>query len=92
MYTASHPNGVEGNRKKLGKAIGKGAGLFKGKNPAQIQKQEDDVRQRMSHSSDAFRRAVLDAQSVRQEYFNSQLPKILRVSLSHVCGIGSASC
>jgi len=108
---------MEGNRKKLGKAIGKGAGLFKGKNPAQVsssfvsfvrrveeeeeehetcdsteltdmclggclqmQKQEDDVRQRMSHASDAFRRAVLDAQSVRQEYFNSQLPKILRVS------------
>lgn len=31
--------GAEGNsRKKLGKAIGKGAGLFKGKNPAQVRR------------------------------------------------------
>ncbi|KAL7414594.1 GTPase activating protein [Mrakia frigida] len=79
MHNSPGGHGPEGNRKKLGKAIGKGAGLFKGKNPAQMQKQEDDVRQRMSHASDAFRRAVLDAQSVRQEYFNSQLPKILRL-------------
>lgn len=34
----------------------------------------------MSHASDAFRRAVLEAQSVRQDYFNNQLPKVLRVS------------
>jgi Rho GTPase-activating protein RGD1 len=68
-------------RLKLGKAIGKGAtGLFKGKNPAQMQRQEDETRQRMSATSDAFRKAVLEAQSVRQEYFQSQLPKILRVS------------
>jgi hypothetical protein len=45
----------------------------------QMQRQEDDVRHRMSLASDAFRKAVLEAQSTRQEYFNSQLPKILRV-------------
>lgn len=45
-----------------------------------MQRQEDDVRQRMSIASDYFRKTVLEAQSTRQEYFNSQLPKILRVS------------
>lgn len=44
-----------------------------------MQRQEDEVRQRMSQASDTFRKTVLEAQSVRQEYFNSQLPKILRV-------------
>lgn len=43
-----------------------------------MQRQEDETRVRMSQTSDAFRQAVLEAQSVRQEYFNSQLPKILR--------------
>ncbi|CED84616.1 Chimaerin and related Rho GTPase activating proteins [Phaffia rhodozyma] len=81
MHNASNSNGHSSEgRKKLGKAmIGKGAGLFKGKNPAQMQRQEDETRQRMSQTSDAFRKAVLDAQSIRQEYFNSQLPKILRL-------------
>lgn len=46
-----------------------------------MQRQEDETRVRMSQTSDAFRQAVLEAQSVRQEYFNSQLPKILRVRL-----------
>jgi hypothetical protein len=35
----------------------------------------------MSAASDAFRKAVLETQSLRQEYFNFQLPRILRVSL-----------
>lgn len=45
-----------------------------------MQKHEDDVRQRMAAASEAFRKAVLDSQTVRQEYFNFQLPKIVRVS------------
>lgn len=34
----------------------------------------------MSTASDAFRKAVLDTQTIRQEYFNFQLPRLLRVS------------
>jgi len=69
---------VAGNNKR---GIGKlNKGLFKGKNPAQMQKHEDDVRQRMAAASEQFRKAVLDSQALRQEYFNFQLPKIVRVS------------
>lgn len=52
--------------------------MLKGRNPASIQRQEDDVRNRMSAASDAYRKAVTDTQSIRQEYFNFQLPRILR--------------
>jgi hypothetical protein len=45
----------------------------------QIQRQEDDIRSRMSTASDAYRKAVTDTQAMRQEYFNFQLPRILRV-------------
>jgi hypothetical protein len=33
----------------------------------------------MGQSSDAYRAQVTGAQAVRQEYFNLQLPRILRV-------------
>lgn len=33
----------------------------------------------MSRESDAYRKAVLETQAIRQEYFNFQLPRILRV-------------
>lgn len=45
----------------------------------QIQRQEDDVRTRVSNASDAYRKAMIDTQATRQEYFNFQLPRILRV-------------
>lgn len=45
----------------------------------QLQRQEEDIRLRMSSASDAFRKAVTDTQAMRQEYFNFQLPRILRV-------------
>ncbi|GEM12854.1 rho GTPase-activating protein [Rhodotorula toruloides] len=48
------------------------------KNAAQIAKQEEEVRSRMGQSSDAYRAQVAGAQAVRQEYFNLQLPRILR--------------
>jgi hypothetical protein len=35
----------------------------------------------MSAASDIYRKAVTDTQTMRQEYFNFQLPRILRVSL-----------
>lgn len=47
----------------------------------QIQRQEDDIRSRMSAASDMYRKNVTDTQAIRQEYFNFQLPRILRVSI-----------
>lgn len=71
-------NGGPSGKRVIGKAVAKGGMLLKGKNPASIAKQEEDVRQRMSTYSDAFRKAVLETQAMRQEYFNFQLPRILR--------------
>ncbi|TKY88907.1 hypothetical protein EX895_002148 [Sporisorium graminicola] len=70
--------GVSSGKRTLGKAIGKSGLLFKNKNPQQILKQEEEIRARTSSASDAFRREVLSTQGVRQEYFNLQLPRILR--------------
>ncbi|KAG8990296.1 hypothetical protein FRB90_001831 [Tulasnella sp. 427] len=75
--THNRSGGPSGKR-VIGKAVAKGGLLLKGKNPASIAKQEEDVRQRMSAYSDAFRKAVLETQAMRQEYFNFQLPRILR--------------
>ena len=69
-----------GGKRALGKAMTKGGLLFKGKNAGSMQRQEDDVRARMAQASEVFRKAVLESQALRQEYFNFQLPKILRVS------------
>ncbi|ORY33022.1 Rho GTPase activation protein [Naematelia encephala] len=63
----------------IGKAMTKGGLLFKGKGAASMQRQEDDVRARMAQASETFRKAVLESQALRQEYFNFQLPKILRL-------------
>ncbi|KIY63658.1 Rho GTPase activation protein [Cylindrobasidium torrendii FP15055 ss-10] len=69
--------GVHGKR-VIGKAVAKGGLLLKGKNPGNIQRQEEDIRGRMSAASDAYRKAVTDTQTLRQEYYNFQLPRILR--------------
>jgi Rho GTPase-activating protein RGD1 len=85
----------------IGKAVAKGGLLLKGKNPGnvslilaspnssliaeQIQRQEDDVRARMSAASDLYRKNMTDTQAIRQEYFNFQLPRILRVYTLHSC-------
>lgn len=50
----------------------------KNKNPQQLLRQEEDIRSRTSQLSDHFRREVLQTQQMRQEYFNLQLPRILR--------------
>uniref|UniRef100_V5GSB1 GTPase activating protein n=2 Tax=Kalmanozyma brasiliensis (strain GHG001) TaxID=1365824 RepID=V5GSB1_KALBG len=75
---SSGGGGVSSGKRTLGKAIGKSGLLFKNKNPQQILKQEEEIRARTSTASDAFRREVLSTQGVRQEYFNLQLPRILR--------------
>ncbi|KAF9442640.1 RhoGAP-domain-containing protein [Macrolepiota fuliginosa MF-IS2] len=69
--------GAAGKR-VIGKAVAKGNLLLKGKNPGNIQRQEDDIRARVSTASDQYRKAVTDTQAMRQEYFNFQLPRILR--------------
>jgi hypothetical protein len=71
------PAGASGKR-VIGKAVAKGGLLLKGRNPGNIQRQEEDVRTRMSVASDAYRKAVIETQAMRQEYFNFQLPRILR--------------
>jgi hypothetical protein len=68
------------SKRGIGKAMTKGGLLFKGKGAGAMQRQEDDVRTRMAQASETFRKAVLESQALRQEYFNFQLPKILRVS------------
>lgn len=70
--------GVLGSKRVLGKAVAKGGLLLKGKNPGNILRQEDDVRSRVSNASDSYRKALHDTQAMRQEYFNFQLPRILR--------------
>ncbi|KAJ7668337.1 Rho GTPase activation protein [Mycena rosella] len=76
--TVQPRQGGAGGKRAIGKAVAKGGLLLKGKNPGNIQRQEDDIRSRMSNASDAYRKAVTDTQSMRQEYFNFQLPRILR--------------
>ncbi|GBE88171.1 hypothetical protein SCP_1204010 [Sparassis crispa] len=70
--------GGAGGKRAIGKAVAKGGLLLKGRNPGNIQKQEDDVRARMSNTSDTYRKMVTETQTIRQEYFNFQLPRILR--------------
>ncbi|KAG6886103.1 hypothetical protein C0993_002622 [Termitomyces sp. T159_Od127] len=67
-----------GGKRAIGKAVAKGGLLLKGKNPGNIQRQEDDIRSKMSAASDVYRKAMIDTQTMRQEYFNFQLPRILR--------------
>ncbi|KAG8832673.1 hypothetical protein FRC17_000892 [Serendipita sp. 399] len=63
----------------LGRVVVKGSGmLLKGKNPAALGRQEEEVRHRVAVASDSFHKASLETQALRQEYFNLQLPKILR--------------
>ncbi|KAF8801325.1 RhoGAP-domain-containing protein [Phlegmacium glaucopus] len=71
-------SGGAGGKRVIGKAVAKGGLLLKGKNPGNIQRQEDDIRSRLSTASDQYRKAVTDTQATRQEYFNFQLPRILR--------------
>jgi hypothetical protein len=87
----STPDGISGSGKEakrggIGKAMSKG--LFKAKNPAQIQRQEDETRARMNSASEQFKKAVQDNQATKQEFFNLQLPKILRVRHAYFSDLG----
>ncbi|SCZ87902.1 BZ3500_MvSof-1268-A1-R1_Chr2-3g05370 [Microbotryum saponariae] len=74
-HASTAPSSTSSNKRTFGKAMSKLKGP---KNAAQVAKQEEDVRMRMGQSSDAYRSQVIGAQAVRQEYFNLQLPRILR--------------
>ncbi|KAL0955139.1 hypothetical protein HGRIS_004053 [Hohenbuehelia grisea] len=76
--TVQARTGGASGKRAIGKAVAKGGLLLKGKNPGNIQRQEDDIRNRMSAASDTYRKFVTETQAMRQEYFNFQLPRILR--------------
>lgn len=67
-----------GGKRAIGKAVAKGGLLLKGKNPGNIQRQEDDIRGRVQVSSQTYHKSVQETQALRQEYFNLRLPQILR--------------
>lgn len=69
-----------GGKSKLGKAMKTGGLLFKGKGAGSLQKQEDDSRAKMDQANETFTKAVAESMQLRKEYFNYQLPRILRVS------------
>jgi len=73
------PRGGNPKRTGLTKAVAKSGLLLKGKNPGSIQRQEEDVRMRMSSASTAFEKARNDFRVLRQDYFTNQLPRIIRV-------------
>ena len=72
--TSANSNSGAGKR-----GLGKAKGLFKGKGAGSIARQEDDVRLRMATASDTYRKTALESQALKQEFFNFQLPKMLRV-------------
>lgn len=74
---SSHAAGASSKGRSFGKAMSKLKGP---KNAAQYAKQEEEVRTRMGQTSDSYRAQVSGAQSLRQEYFQTQLPRLLRVS------------
>lgn len=56
----------------------KGAGFFRGRNPGQILKQEEDIRNRISQASDSFKRHAQESSSLRSEYWEIYMPRIVR--------------
>lgn len=68
---------TEMQKRSLGMSFAKG-GLFKTKNPQQMLRQEDEFRTKRESAHDALRSEAHVAQSKRVEYFQQQLPQILR--------------
>ncbi|TIC70111.1 RhoGAP-domain-containing protein [Wallemia mellicola] len=56
----------------------KGAGFFRGRNPGQILKQEEDIRNRISQASDSFKRNAQESSNLRSEYWDIYMPRIVR--------------
>lgn len=76
------PRGGNPKRTGISRAVVKSGLLLKGKNPVSVQRQEEDVRARMSSASTAFEKARNDFKVLRQDYFTNQLPRIVRVRSS----------
>ncbi|KAI9615074.1 hypothetical protein H4Q26_011613 [Puccinia striiformis f. sp. tritici PST-130] len=81
----SHPpSQPKSQAKAIGKAFSKLTATAKGTRSAgNLARLEDEIRARMATVSDAYRAQVLATQQVRQEYFNLQLPRILRTLKEH---------
>lgn len=84
-YTSASASQGGGKQRTFGKAMSKLKGP---KSVSQIAKMEEEVRSRMGQSSDSYRAQVIGAQTVRQEYFSLQLPRILRVRLFFFLSVG----
>ncbi|KAA1079251.1 hypothetical protein PGT21_005373 [Puccinia graminis f. sp. tritici] len=83
---SSHPSSSSSQTKSQAKAIGKAISKLAAKgtrSAGHLARLEDEVRGRMGLVSDAYRAQVLATQQVRQEYFNLQLPRILRTLKEH---------
>ncbi|WAR61997.1 hypothetical protein PtB15_14B91 [Puccinia triticina] len=83
---SSNPSSSSSQPKSQAKAIGKAISKLAAKgtrSAGHLARLEDDVRSRMGTVSDAYRAQVLATQQVRQEYFNLQLPRILRTLKEH---------
>lgn len=78
---SAHAAGASSKGRSFGKAMSKLKGP---KNAAQYAKQEEEVRSRMGQTSDSYRAQVSGAQSLRQEYFQTQLPRLLRTLKENV--------
>lgn len=66
------------SRRTLGMPFSK-SGLFKNKSPQQLVRHEDEVRVRKTNAHDALRGEASSAQHTRDEYFQQQLPGVLRL-------------
>jgi len=66
------------DKRSIGMPFSKGSSLFKSKNPQQIARTEDECRAKQGHAHDTLRSEAQTAQAKRQEYFQQQLPQILR--------------
>ena len=66
------------DKRSIGMPFSKGSSLFKSKNPQQMARNEDECRAKKGHAHDTLRSEAQTAQAKRQEYFQQQLPQILR--------------
>lgn len=66
-----------GNKRTLAMPFAKG-GLFKNKSPQQILRHEEEFRLKKNNAHETLRGEAQSAENVRQEYFQQQLPQVLR--------------
>ncbi|EOR01178.1 hypothetical protein E3P92_01745 [Wallemia ichthyophaga] len=74
----SSQSSVHSDKKGGFSKMRKGAGFFRGRNPAHILKQEEDIRNRISQASDSFKRHAQESSSLRSEYWEIYMPRIVR--------------